>query len=97
MVDPKNPAKVLRYAMENAGDDLRLYPCLPHTVGLSRACKAKGSRPARRATITVEVPDETVENLRTPETADLLMFVLVPRRVLDRAELGLVLPGQRRG
>lgn len=93
MVDPKNPAKVLRYAMENAGDDLHLYPCLPHTVGLSRACKAKGSP----ATITVEVPDETVENLHSPETADLLMFVLVPRRVVDRAELGLVLPGQRRG
>lgn len=87
-----NPAKVLRYAMENAGDELSLRPCAPHTVALSRESK-KHNRPA---SVTVQVPDEVVKNIaKGPDSTDLLMFVLIPRAVVNRAEVGLVLPNRR--
>lgn len=91
-VNPQNPAQVLRYAMENAGDELMLYPCLPHTVGMARESRKRG----RPASITVGVPDEVVKSItQGPETADLLMFVRMPRAVVNRAEIGLVLPNRR--
>lgn len=56
---------------------------------------ARRANPKRPASIELAVPDQVVKDLRgSPERADLLFLVRVPREVVERAESRIVLPGE---
>lgn len=83
-----NLPRLLRYAMDHHPSELDLYPITPNIHEMRR------QNGKHEASITVDIPDETVLNLRGDEKRrDLLIFLRIPRKIVDLAESGLVLPG----
>src|SRR5512135_3403617 len=75
--------RLLVRALEEELSSLDLYAVTPNVVEMSRGSDAV---PAR---IVVQVPDETVKNLRSdgdPGKRDLMLFVRVPRGVVEKLE-----------
>ena len=82
-----SPTGTLRQALER-------FPHLVEVADLRRLALDAGRRNDKRpAYVQLAVPDDVVKDLRgRPEKGDLLLFVRIPRQLLERLESRIVLP-----
>lgn len=86
-----NPIKALMYALEKYPERVEMVPVEELVTDSAR------QNPKRPAYVTLAVPDDIVKSLRgRSEDRDLLLFVRVPKEVLQRSASLIVLPGEVR-
>ena len=83
-----NLGRLLVRAIELGVEGLQVYAVTPHV------CELRRKNGKREASVTVSVPDETIVNLRGEVgRRDLLLFIRIPREVVERLETPIILPG----
>lgn len=89
----QSPLKALTYALEKYPEKVAMIPLQEL---LLESARKNDKRPAF---VKLAVPDEVVKELRggrTDDEKDLVMLVIVPKEVQQRAESLIILPGEVR-
>jgi hypothetical protein len=88
----------IRNAVSSLTFALGKYPERVEVVPLARLVTESARKNEKRsAYVKLAVPDDLVKSLRgKPGEQDLVLFVVVPREVLERKESLIILPGEVR-
>jgi hypothetical protein len=88
----QDPLRALTYALDKYPEKVAMVPVQEILLESAR------QNDKRNAYVKLEVPDEVVKGLRGSrgEEKDLVMLVIVPKEVQQRAESLIILPGEVR-
>lgn len=84
--------RLIEYCVKNYPDSITILP--PTISKVKREKKNSNGSIVRPATVEIVVPDRVAAKLKSEESKDIMYITWIREEVLERAESGVVLPGE---